>query len=316
MGTKQEAANNGPSNWRVTSNDGTTVSAVNLVTGAVFSGKLADFNLLTAATFNTVADKAAIYDHNQEHITMGSPQTLWASGQVFWMPPGDGGANGLMFTGGGTGNFTLSAAVVTGFIVPQGWIYLPLNVGGLTNPAGWYYFTMSTETAGKIHTTMYDSTSGVPPVFPNSPVEMAFTSNVRLTSTTSEIQCMQVSVDYAKQMGINGCIEAMFSMAGNTAASTKNVRMRAGAYALHEASPTTSPQGEFLVSVSSAGSLTKQSITKWAASVGNAPSPTLSNNYRVANLAAETTLNFNVKTTLNTDSVACIIRKIAVTYGA
>ena len=315
MGTKQEATNNGPANWRVTSNDGTIVSAVNLVTGAIFSGNLADFNLLTAATFNTVTDKAAIYDHNQEHIAMSSPQTLWASGMLFWMPPGDGGANGLMFTGGGTGNFTLSAAVVTGFIIPQGWVYLTANAGGLTNPAGWYYFTLSTETAGKIYTTMYDSTSGVPPVFPTSPAEMAFTSNVRLTSTTSEIQCMQVNLDYTKQMGINGSIEYLFSTAGNTAASSKYVKVRAGAYQLHEAAPTTSPQGEYLGVVTGAGSLSKQTITRWASSVGNASSSTLSNNYRAANLAAETNLNFGIKTTANTDSFACVVRKVSVTYG-
>lgn len=243
------------------------------------------------------------------------PKTLWASGALFWIPAGDGGANGLIFSGGGTGNFTLSAAVVTGFTVPQGWIYLTANAGGLSNPAGWYYFTMSDDTHGKIYTTTYDSTSGVVPVFPASPVEMAFTSATRLTSTTSEIQIFQIPMNFAALMGINGSIEVLESMYANILASTKNLRIRAGSYLLHELSPTTSPQSEAQVVITNAGALAKQFITRWAASVGNAPAPTLSNNFRAANLASETTLNFSLKTTALTDHVAGVVRKVACTYG-
>lgn len=242
-------------------------------------------------------------------------KTMWASGALFWIPAGDGGANGLLFSGGGTGNFTLSAAVVSGFTIPQGWVYLTANAGGLSNPAGWYYFTMSDDTNGKIYTTTYDSTSGLLPVFPASPVEMAFTSATRLTSTTSEIQTFQTPFDFASQVGINGSIEVLESLYGNVLSSTKNLRIRAGSYQLHELSPTTSPQSEAQIVITNAGSLAKQLITRWAASVGNAPSPTLSNNFRAANLAAETTLNFSLRVAATTDHVAAVVRKITATYG-
>lgn len=315
MGTKQEATNNGPANWRVTSNDGTTVSAVNLATGTIFNGKLADFNLLTAATFNTVADKAAIYDHNQEHIAMSSPQTLWASGMLFWIPAGDGGANGLIFSGGGTGNFTLSAAVVAGFIVPQGWVYLTANAGGLSNPAGWYYFTMSDDTNGKIYTTTYDSTSGVVPVFPASPVEMAFTSATRLTSTTSFIQAFQVPVNFVSQMGINGSIEQVQAIYGSASASNKFLQTKAGNYTLNELSPTTLPIMEGYLVTTNAGSMSKQICTRSGNSIGNTGNASLSTNFRAVNLAAESSLNVYLRNVALTDHVAGVVRKITVTYG-
>ncbi len=316
MGTKQEATNNGPSNWRVTSNDGTTVSAVNLATGTIFNGKLADFNLLTAATFNTVTDKAAIYDHNQEHIAMSSPQTLWASGMLFWIPAGDGGANGLMFTGGGTGNFTLSAAVVSGLIVHGGWVYLPANVGGLSNSAGWYYFTMSTDVAGKIYSTTYDSTLGVPPVVPNNPVEMAFTSNTRLTSTTADIQILQLGIDYTKQMGINGCIHTHFKTFGNNAASNKYYSVRAGTNAVYQNISTTSPVQDSVAVIGNCGSMSRQLITRQSQAIGAATNTTVSNDIRSINLAAESTLNIGIKTSVTTDSFMIAVREVVVTYGA
>ena len=244
-----------------------------------------------------------------------SAKTLWTSGALFWIPAGDGGTNGLIFAGGGTGDFILSAAVVTGFTVPQGWIYLTANAGGLSNTAGWYYFTMSDDTHGKIYTTTYDSTSGVVPVFPAAPVEMAFTSATRLTSTTSEIQMFQTPFDFASQVGINGSIEVLESLYGNVLSSTKNLRIRAGSYQLHELAPTTSPQSEALVAITNAGSLAKQLITRWSASVGNSPSSSLYNNYRAANLAAETTLNFSLRVAATTDHVAAVVRKITATYG-
>lgn len=243
-----------------------------------------------------------------------SAKTLWTSGALFWIPAGDGGTNGLIFAGGGTGDFILSAAVVTGFTVPQGWIYLTANAGGLSNPAGWYFFTMSDDTHGKIYTTTYDSTSGVVPVFPAAPVEMAFTSATRLTSTTSEIQSFQVPIDYATQMGINGSLQISFSGYGNTAASTKSQKIRAGTNMLYQCDQTTSPQIDFMVEITAQGSLARQITTRNHGSIGG-QGATISTPLKSVNLALETTLNFSLKTSAITDHSAAIVRRVVANYG-
>ena len=244
-----------------------------------------------------------------------SAKTLWASGALFWIPAGDGGTNGLIFAGGGTGDFILSAAVVTGFTVPQGWIYLTANAGGLSNPAGWYFFTMSDDTHGKIYTTTYDSTSGVVPVFPASPVEMAFTSATRLTSTTSFIQAFQVPVNFVSQMGINGSIEQVQAIYGSASASNKFLQTKAGNYTLNELSPTTLPIMEGYLVTTNAGSMSKQICTRAGNSVGNAGAASLSTNFRTVNLSAESSLNVYLRNVALTDHVAGVVRKITVTYG-
>jgi hypothetical protein len=244
------------------------------------------------------------------------PKTLWASGAMFWMPAGDGGSNGVLFAGGGTGNFTLSAAMATSLTIPQGWIYLTANVGGLSNPAGWYYFTMSDDTHGKIYTTTYDSTSGVVPVFPASPAEMAFTSAARLTSTTAEIQAFQVSVNFAAEMGLNGLIKMWFRTFGNTTASNKSLFLRAGINALYQNTPTTSPIQDSIMAVSACGSLSKQIVTRQSQAIGGTNNATISNDFRAVNLAAESTLNVGIKTTALTDHFVIAVRELSMIYGA
>jgi len=243
-------------------------------------------------------------------------RTLWASGALFWMPAGDGATNGLYFAGGGTGNFTLSAAMATGLTIPQGWVYLTANAGGLSNPAGWYYFTMSDDTNGKIYTTTYDSTSGVVPVIPSSPVEMAFTSAGRLTSTLADTQMFQVPANFAAAMGLNGLIKMWFRTFGNNGASNKFLSLRAGTNALYQNIPTTSPVQDSIIAVSACGSLSKQIVTRQSQAIGAANSATISNDFRAVNLAAESTLNLGIKLNALTDHFVISVRELSLTYGA
>lgn len=243
------------------------------------------------------------------------PKTLWASGQIFWLPPGDGGANGLLFAGGGTGAFTLSAAVPVGFSVPQLWIYLTANAGGSGNPAGWHYATMSDDTHGIVYADRYDSTSGVIPVFPESPATLNCTSATRLTTTVTDIQMFQVPVNFATQMGLNGLMEMAFKMFGNNAASNKLLSLRAGTNLLYQNIPTTIPVLDWGVAVSACGSLSRQLLTRQSNSQYAAAVTTVSNDFRSVNLAAETTLNVGIKLTAVTDSLAVAVRKLSMIYG-
>jgi len=244
-----------------------------------------------------------------------SAKTLWASGILFWLPAGDGGANGMAFVGDGTGSFTLSAAVLAGFTIPQGLVYLTANAGGAGNSAGWYYFTMSDDTHGKVYTATYNSTSGIVPVFPASPVEMAFISATSLTSTTSEIQALQVAVNFASQLGINGTAELLFQTFGNTPASSKFVRTRAGTNLLNEYAFSTNPVVEGAVSITCAGKTSKQFCTRNNSFIGHYGSNTLGSNLRAVDLAAESSLHVSLKSTALTDHVAVIVCKITAIYG-
>jgi len=104
-------------------------------------------------------------------------------------------------------------------------------------------------------------------------------------------------------------------MYGNILSNTKNLRTRAGAYQLHELPPITSPNSEALVIITAAGTLAKQLVTRWAASVGNAGSATVSTNFRAANLAVESTLNFSLRVATLTDHAFGVVRKVTASYG-
>ena len=53
-------------------------------------------------------------------------------GVPFVVPAGDGGTNGLTFTGGGGGAFTLSAAIQANLatLIDGCYLYLPANAAG------------------------------------------------------------------------------------------------------------------------------------------------------------------------------------------
>ena len=63
MPTKQEVMANAPANQCVTSNDGTIIVAVNIVTGGVFSGTHAAFNFKTQMAYNSVSTPSDLARH-------------------------------------------------------------------------------------------------------------------------------------------------------------------------------------------------------------------------------------------------------------
>ncbi len=70
---------------------------------------------------------------------LGIPLAVMSVGTPFVIPPGDGAAVGLQFTGS-AGAYTLSAAIITNgwnWLKNGFWLYLPANFGGSAYPAGW-----------------------------------------------------------------------------------------------------------------------------------------------------------------------------------
>ena len=119
---------------------------------------------------------------------LGIPRTTFQTAVPFVLPPGDGGTNGLTFTGGGGGAFTLSAAPMAGLFSglsgSGSYVYLPANAGGSGNAAGWYYCVFSSDTEGTIYGDQY--TGGQPQIV-GSPGAFGGAPSGRITSPTSEV---------------------------------------------------------------------------------------------------------------------------------
>ena len=237
-----------------------------------------------------------------------SAKTLWTNGMLFWIPAGDGGANGMNFTGDGSGTFSISAAF-TGLTTGSfGFVLLPDNAGGSGNVNGWYYFVFTGATSGKIYTHTYDSTSGVYPTIPTSPTELSFVSSARITTTISEIQVCQIPINYVTQMGINGMLEAVIFGIGATE------YLRAGSNLLYSNDQVGTGLQSVYVNINAAGSLRKQTTMRNNTTFG-INSSTLSGNYKTVDLAAETTLVVGLKLASTTANGIVCLHKLTASYG-
>jgi hypothetical protein len=185
--------------------------------------------------------------------------TVAACGIPFIIPPGDGSANGLQFTGT-LGNFTLSAA-----ILPNLWnglkgcyIYLQANFGGRTYPAGWYWAVFSSDTNGILYIDTYQS--GIP-VRPATPTPFPVNLTGWLTTTTSEITGPTGFVLPGGSMGKNGALKIHFRTIGNVTA-TKTFKMYLDSTMVSAVTTTTLPVLESICSCRNQGSLSSQFNTQ------------------------------------------------------
>lgn len=237
-----------------------------------------------------------------------SAKTLWTNGMLFWIPAGDGGANGMNFTGDGSGTFSISAAF-TGLTTGSfGFVLLPDNAGGSGNVNGWYYFVFTGATSGKIYTHTYDSTSEVYPTIPTSPTELSFVSSARITTAISEIQVCQIPINYVTQMGINGMLEAVIFCIGATE------YLRAGSNLLYSNDQVGTALQSVYVNINSVGSLSKQITMRHNTSFGTTTS-SLNGNYKTVDLAAETTLVVGLKLASTTANGIVCLHKLTASYG-
>ena len=89
---------------------------------------------LVYSGFASWMNPADAYDGETNIRKPSEAYTLYQSGIPFWIPPGDGGANGLSFTGT-RGVFTLSAeapmASAFNVLASGCYCYLPAGSGGL-----------------------------------------------------------------------------------------------------------------------------------------------------------------------------------------
>ena len=241
----------------------------------------------------------------EELAAISAPVPLWVCGMPFVLFAGDGGANGMLFTGT-AGGFTLSAAVMTGFVIPGGYCYLPANAGGLGNAAGWFYFEMSSTTAGTVYNNGFTPTPGALPVVPASKTAFANPAGGRITQTTADITMLSCSLA-AGAMGKNGLLKAGIKTLGSSSASAKNSRIYADVTPLHSFASTSSPVFDYEIIIQNTGNIGTQIVTRSNSVLGTAVS-SIGLDLIAFNFANACTLSVTIGVTANTDTILIVPR--------
>ena len=283
-----------------------------LLVGQTYTSSDDEIKSLWQAGFCTVTGAPEVF----EKVVYPYPQQVAVSGIPFVIPPGDGAAVGLQFTGS-AGAFTLSSAILANLwnALKGCWIYLPANFGGSSYPAGWYWAVFSSDTAGILYTDTYTSRT---PKRPASPT--AFPSNLTgwLTTTTSEITGPTGFVLPGGSMGPNGVLKQHIRGGGN-ATGNKTFRAYAGATVIGVCGPhTTNPNVEVLLSTRNQGSQSLQYGSRNGALggvgvTGNAVATTEST---AIDFSVDQTLSISLQLGANTACAVLLHADITCTYGA
>jgi hypothetical protein len=240
-----------------------------------------------------------------ELAAISAPVPLWVCGMPFVLFAGDGGANGLLFTGT-AGGFTLSAAVMTGFVIPGGYCYLPANAGGLGNAAGWFYFEMSSTTAGTVYNNGFTPSPGALPVVPASKTAFANPAGGRITQTTADITMLSCSLANGA-MGKNGLLKAGIKTLGSSAAGLKYTKFYANTTLLYSFASTTSPAVDWEFIVQNSGSIIGQIATK-SFLVLSAGSSSINQDISSFDFGADCTLSLSAGMSVNTETLLVVPR--------
>lgn len=245
--------------------------------------------------------------------------TLFQSGIPFWLPPGDGGSNGLTFTGT-RGVFTLSAAAPLQYAVAftrNCYCYLPAGSGGLAT-GGWYWCQMSDDTNGEIFQETYSGTEQ--PKFISTPTAQPDLTAGRITQTLSQVTA-STGVVPGGSLGPNGILRAWLAARLSNSATSKSARVKFGSDPFAYASATTSSNhvGDIESFLQNQGTPYKHtSVTR---SLGRAHvTTTTMSSLDSTDTIQDTTVDVPWSLILflgaTTDSAVVILRKLSVEYGA
>lgn len=273
---------------------------------------------LVSTGFALWTNLADAYDGETNLRKPSESYVLFQSGIPFWLPPGDGGANGLSFTGT-RGVFTLSAAAPLQYSVAftrNCYCYLPPGSGGLVT-GGWYWCQMSDDTNGEIFQEMYSGTGQ--PAFISSPTAHPNLTPGRITQTLSEVTAIAVTVP-GNSIGPNGILRAIFAARQTNSATSKGVRVKFGNNTFGTNVGTTSGcvadieswlqnQGTPARNSKVSGNIGKAHSTGTAMSVGDSSSTT-------QDTSVDTQFAGVLFLGATTDSVIAVFRTISIEYGA
>ena len=296
----------------------TTTTIGSLIAGA------AEKTIISPSDKIALSDSAASWilkwgstaDILQALYLLGMPLTVFQSAIPFFLLPGDGGTNGLTFTGGGGGAFTLSAAPLAnllGGLSGKGcYGYLQANAGGSGCAAGWYYFIPSSDTAGTFYANTY---TGGQPQLVGSPTTFAGSPSGRITTPTSEVTA--ISGINLTPLGNNGEAELKLLLAGDTASGNKFFKIRLGGTTSLSSVPSSSPQEERLMTLRNAGSQSSQILSQATRGTGVAGNTIATSGFTSIDLSGPTTaITMTMQLTANTGCMVCLASAITQRYGA
>lgn len=243
---------------------------------------------------------------------------LYQSGIPFWIPPGDGGANGLSLAADGT--FTLSAespiASAFNFLVSGGYVYLPAGAGGLAT-GGWYWCKKTDGTNGQVFQETYSGTGQ--PAFVSSPTSFTGLTTGRITQVTSEIFGPSFTMPGGSS-GPNGVTSFLLKWLTSSTAGNKAIRCRAGNAVFFHVLLTNTLSNQ-IVKVSrinmgvenrQVGNRTNSASSAWD---GGSTSTTYSGDVTTLNTAVDQTVSFSGQLPANTDSIIIVPMQFTVQYG-
>ena len=242
---------------------------------------------------------------------LGFPRVLWQSGIPFVLPGGDGGANGLSFTGT-RGVFTMSAAINTGvYAALTGcYMYFPAGAGGLS--AGWYWTQFTTDTDGEVFNNTYTPGSGTQ-TFVSSPTQHPNLTAGRITQTTGSITAISFNM-LAGVMGPNGIFRGLFKQFGSNDANQKVYLVRWNSTSIWSNGPTTSPCGDAEFIKQNAGKQNYQIGTKHYTLLGQM-SGLYSSDQSTVDTSAPITVSVTMQNPSNLSTNILIPRLFTVQYG-
>jgi len=245
--------------------------------------------------------------------------SLWRCGAPFFLPFGDGGANGLSFTGT-RGVFTLSAEspIASSFnLLADGcFIYLPAGAGGLAG--GWYQAVMTNGTNGEVFADTYTVGSGVP-VFAASPTALPDCTPGRITQSTAEITACSFTLP-GGVLGPNGIMVVKEKTFCTSSAGTKLFRVRAGTGVVYSTSFTNTFNDELIQSSRinmgrqnrQVGNKTGASNSTWDCGT---TSGVYSNDVTTVDTSVDQTVSFTIQNSANVDSSILVPMQFLVQYG-
>lgn len=283
-----------------------------LLVGQTYTSNDDEIKPLWQAGFCTVTGAPEVF----EKVVYPYPQQVAVSGIPFVIPPGDGAAVGLQFTGS-AGAFTLSAAILTNLwnALKGCWIYMQDNFVSSGYPAGWYWAVFSSDTAGILYTDKY--TSGTPKR-PASPT--AFPTNLTgwLTTTTSEITGPTGFVLPGGSMGPNGTLKSHLRTAGNVTANKTYRLYLDSTVAAFFGAMSTNPHAELISSSRNQGSESLQLNSPQASNtgVGLVTNGFQSGAYSAVNTDTDKKLSISLQISTTAACAVLLHYDITCTYGA
>ncbi|MBK8113504.1 MAG: hypothetical protein IPK44_02675 [Candidatus Accumulibacter sp.] len=243
-----------------------------------------------------------------------TPITIASVGVPFIIPPGDGAAVGLQFTGT-AGAFTLSAAILTNVwnALKGCWMYLPASFGGSTCPAGWYWAVFSSDTAGVVYTDTYVSGK---PARPSSPVAFSINLTGRLTTTTAEVTGPTGFVLPGNSLGPNGCLKSHFRSSGNLT-GTKTFKGYLGSSVFSSIAPTVNPTTEIITSFCNQGVANAQLVSGINSNTGVGVNSNVftTSSYAVIDTTTDKNISYTLQLSVNTACAMLLHADVTVTYG-